>query len=180
MTRRPEDPTPDVVAEPDGLAELRERVRRIEQRLAERPPAPDTPPGDFYALEGLLARDGGEGAGAVVYAGHVETADGPVRWQYGHPVEALQSLGEVEVEQAAARLAALGSPVRLRLLLAVLQGRTTTAELSQLPDVGTSGQVYHHVRALTAAGWLRSVSRGSVQVPPERVVPAWVALSLVQ
>src|SRR5689334_4378883 len=53
----------------------------------------------------------------------------------------------------AARLAALGHPVRLRLLLAVLRGATGTAELAEVPGIGTSGRIYHHTRTLTAAGW---------------------------
>jgi hypothetical protein len=31
--------------------------------------------------------------------------------------------------------------------------------------------VYHHLRQLTSAGWLRSAARGRYVVPPERVVP---------
>jgi hypothetical protein len=67
--------------------------------------------------------------------------------------------------------------VRLRLLLAVLRGTTSPAELAEVPGTGTSGQIYHHIRALTAAGWLRSSGRGQVQVPAERVVPLLAALA---
>ena len=77
----------------------------------------------------------------------------------------------------AARLAALGHPVRLRLLLAVLRGATGTAELAEVPGIGTSGRIYHHIRTLTAAGWLRASGRGQVQVPADRVVPLLVALA---
>jgi len=80
-------------------------------------------------------------------------------------------------ETAAGRLAALGHPVRLRLLLAVLRGATGPAELAEVPGIGTSGQIYHHIRTLTATGWLRASGRGQVQVPAERVVPLLVALA---
>lgn len=161
----------------DRWSQLDARVRRLEERLDAGETPADDRAGAYWVLDGLTARHQTD---RVVYAGAVETADGPVRWQYGHRTEALRTLGETEVEQAAQRLAALGSPVRLRLMLAVLQGRTSTAALTELPDIGTTGQIYHHLRALTAAGWLRTVSRGVVQVPPERVVPAWVALAVVQ
>ena len=67
--------------------------------------------------------------------------------------------------------------MRLRLLLAVLRGTTSPAELAEVPGIGTSGQIYHHIRTLTAAGWLRASGRGQVQVPAERVVPLLVALA---
>lgn len=167
------------------LRALSKRVRIIEERLAaaaesdEEVPDRATPRGDYWVLDGLRERVG-PSAGAVVFAGSAQTGDGPVEWQRGELVQSLQEMGEPELEHVAARLAALGSPVRLRILLSVLQGSTTTAQLTELDDVGTSGQIYHHVRALTAAGWLRTVSRGTVAVPPERVVPAWVALCLAQ
>ena len=51
------------------------------------------------------------------------------------------------------------------------------AEALLASDDGTSGQIYHHIRTLTAAGWLRSSGRGQVQVPSDRVVPLLVALA---
>ncbi len=159
----------------DRWEELEERLRAVELRLGigatDRPPVPD--PETFWVLDGLRAR-GGEG---VVFAGDVHTAAGPVAWQYGLPADALLDTDEVDVEGAAGRLAALGHPVRLRLLLAVLRGATGPAELAEEPGIGTSGQIYHHIRTLTAAGWLRASGRGQVQVPAERVVPLLVALA---
>ena len=163
----------------DRWEELEERLRAVELRLGiganKRPAVPD--PETFWVLDGLRAR-GGEG---VVFAGDVHTAAGPVAWQYGVPADALLDTDEGgvegDVEGAAGRLAALGHPVRLRLLLAVLRGATGPAELAEEPGIGTSGQIYHHIRTLTAAGWLRASGRGQVQVPAERVVPLLVALA---
>jgi len=155
--------------------ELEARLRTVESRLGigatDRPPLPD--PKTFWVLDGLRAQ-GDEG---VVFAGDVDTAAGPVAWQYGLPTEALTAPDEGSLDAASGRLAALGHPVRLRLLLAVLRGTTSPAELAEAPGSGTSGQIYHHIRTLTAAGWLRSSGRGQVQVPAERVVPLLVALA---
>jgi len=67
--------------------ELEARLRTVESRLGigatDRPPLPD--PKTFWVLDGLRAR-GDEG---VAFAGDVDTAAGPVAWQYGHPTEAL-------------------------------------------------------------------------------------------
>ena len=72
--------------------------------------------------------------------------------------------------------AALGHPVRLRLLQQVLTGASTVHELTQIDGVGTSGQVYHHLRQLTSAGWLHAVGGGRHEVPVARVVPLLVLL----
>jgi hypothetical protein len=67
-------------------------------------------------------------------------------------------------------LAALGNPVRLTLLQQILRGNSTVNALSEVQGLGTSGQIYHHLRQLTAEGWLHSPSRGIFAVPPSRVV----------
>lgn len=74
-------------------------------------------------------------------------------------------------------LAALGHPVRLLLLRQVLSGAGTVAELQQRGKLGTSGQLYHHLRQLANAGWLRVVARGRYAVPPDQVVPLLVVLA---
>lgn len=66
-------------------------------------------------------------------------------------------------------LSALAHPVRLQLLHRVLHGGRTVAELSE--GLGTSGQLYHHLRQLVAEGWLATSGRGVYDVPPARVVP---------
>ena len=151
------------------------RLRVVESRLGigatDRPPLPD--PALPWVLDGLRTR----GEDGVVFAGDVRTAAGPVVWQYGLPTDAVLAPDDGSLDTASSRLAALGHPVRLRLLLAVLRGTTSPAELAEVPGTGTSGQIYHHIRALTAAGWLRSTGRGQVQVPAERVVPLLAALA---
>jgi DNA-binding transcriptional ArsR family regulator len=92
-----------------------------------------------------------------------EHADGPVDWA-----------------EFAGALAALGSPVRLRLLQEIVRGRATVSALSEVEGLGTSGQIYHHLRQLTAEGWLRSPSRGTFSVPPSRVVALLAILEALQ
>ena len=53
--------------------------------------------------------------------------------------------------QSAAGLTALAHPVRLLLVREVLLGAETVAALSELPSLGTSGQLYHHLRQLVSA-----------------------------
>ncbi len=124
------------------------------------------PPGTFWALEGLHGRV--PEPGAVMIVGDVVLPDGKTaRWQQGMGTDDLL---DDEWDRVAEVLAALGHPVRLQLLRHVLRGIDSARSLAEIEGIGTSGQVYHHLRQLVAAGWLRSRG-GRYEVPPERVVP---------
>lgn len=183
--------------------DLEQRVAELERRLdaLESGPAAavGAPAGTFWALEGLKeqlaevpsggvlftgavrlppigGRDSGEGRehgeeGAAERKGEKERA---YEWQYGAVTDELLASDWSETAEA---FAALGHGLRLRLLREVLAGRASATELAELDDVGTSGQIYHHLRQLTAAGWLRSAGRGRYEVPAGRVVPLLVALT---
>ncbi|KNE83032.1 MULTISPECIES: ArsR/SmtB family transcription factor [Streptomyces] len=167
--------------------ELEERVTELERRLAEleemgsrkdRPAITERP--DFWALDGLRAQlsDAGVESGGVLFTGSVRLpTGGQYEWQYGLPTDQLLA---GSWEDAAEAFAALGRPVRLRLLREILGGRRTAAELTELAEVGTTGQVYHHLRQLTAAGWLRSSGRAGYEVPADRVVPLLVVLAAAE
>ncbi|GLV87833.1 transcriptional regulator [Streptomyces lavendulae subsp. lavendulae] len=177
--------------------DLEARVAELERRLdaleADPPPRPEPPEGDFWALEGWKERLPALGAdtGGVLFTGAVTLPTGErYEWQQAAPTTALLDAGPdgpdgpdggtgggTDGSRTADSLAALGNPVRLRLLREILAGRRTAAELTALDGVGTSGQVYHHLRQLTAAGWLHTTGRGRHEVPGARVVPLLVLLS---
>lgn len=114
----------------------------------------------------------------VLFAGHVHLEGNPVyEWQQAADVDGLLAK---EVEETASVLGALGHPLRLRLLQAVLQGQRAATELGRMEGLGTSGQLYHHLRELQAAGWLRSAGRGRYEVPPARVVPLLTMLAAAE
>ncbi len=165
------------------MADLDQRLAAIERRLEalEAPAAPvahaPAPAAeDFWALQGLQARLGDDaGPGAVVFAGSTALSTGErYIWQQG---EAVAPLLGADPDDLAPALAALGHRVRILLLQAVLGGRRTVAELEALEMVGTTGQLYHHLRQLVAAGWLQTAGRGRYAVPGERVVPLLVVLA---
>ena len=68
----------------------------------------------------------------------------------------------------AARLAALSHPSRLELLMGVVRGATSTTELAAELGTGSTGQLYHHLNQLVAAGWLQTRSRGRYEIPAGR------------
>ncbi|MCX4970434.1 MULTISPECIES: helix-turn-helix domain-containing protein [unclassified Streptomyces] len=162
---------------------LEERVAELERRLtalegADRE-APRLGDGDFWALEGLKAQltdaGGAADSGGVLYTGAVRLPAGETyEWQYG---ALTGSLMDADWTESAESFAALGHPVRLRLLREILGGRRTAAELAALDEVGTTGQIYHHLRQLTGAGWLHTTGRGRYEVPGVRVVPLLVVLT---
>ncbi|MFE1944442.1 ArsR/SmtB family transcription factor [Streptomyces massasporeus] len=161
--------------------ELEQRVADLERRLAALEGAQRTAPrvdgSDFWALNGLREQltEAGEADGGVLYTGSVRLPTGE---EYAWQMTALtQDVLEGDWTTAAESFAALGHPVRIRLLREILGGRRTAAELAELDEVGTSGQIYHHLRQLTATGWLHTTGRGRHEVPPGRVVPLLTALT---
>ncbi|MFD6949902.1 transcriptional regulator [Nocardiopsis sp. TSRI0078] len=162
----------------ERLADLEARVAALEADADERfsrggaaaRPSEDA----FFALNAL--REHATGRGGVVFAGIVRAEEGEsgLEWQQGLPVERLEG---ADWSRCAAGLDALGNPVRLQLLHAVWNGTSTVAELAERSDFGTTGQIYHHVNLLVAAGWLTTVRRGHYVVPPERVVPLLAILT---
>jgi hypothetical protein len=170
------------------LARLRDRVDALERAL---PSAPDVAPAAdaaaapagpdrvdstdvFWALNALKAMV--PPPGAVLYTGSVGLPGGGVAdWQYALSTDDLLARDWSRPASSSA-LAALGHPVRLRLLQAIATGTVAVAELAALEGVGTTGQVYHHVNQLINAGWVQSTARGHYGIPPERVVPLLVVV----
>lgn len=167
--------------------ELEQRLKAIEARLGSLEPAPkvDGPgpevpraaarrEGALWVLDGLQRRLS-QGQGGVVYAGRFcDATGGELQWQIGRPQDDLL---QDDWSELAPRLAALGHPIRLKLLQCLLQGISAVAELATQPGMGTSGQLYHHLRELEAAGWLHVPQRGSYAVRPERVIPLMAMLA---
>ncbi|WP_433378823.1 ArsR family transcriptional regulator [Actinoplanes sp. CA-142083] len=167
------------MTQPDELAA---RLTRVEQRLdaLEAPRVRPAPAGDdpdqFWALRQL--RELAAEPGAVLFTGLVDLPGGEhYEWQQGAPVEGLL---EWDWAEQAPALAALAHPARVRILREVLRGAGSAAELQAIDAIESTGQLYHHVRQLTAAGWLRTTGRARYTVPPERIVPLLVIMACVQ
>ncbi|WP_380164980.1 helix-turn-helix domain-containing protein [Jannaschia sp. R86511] len=171
--------------EPSPTA-LERRVAVLEEQVAglvARTGPPDVASGDdapgqdrwaetFWALEGTRARS--DGASHVLWTGDVTLPDGAAaQWQQTADADALLAQ---DWDGPAAVVAALGHPVRLRLLQELLRGRSSAAELTEAAGTGSSGQTYHHLRQLVATGWVRQGGRGRHEVPAERVVPLLVVI----
>lgn len=126
-----------------------------------------------WAFEPLQQRH--PDSGGVMFAGHItlpteETYAWQVEWQTNHLLEADWSAAQLP-------LTALAHPIRLLILRAILDGKRDSQSLQALPDMGTTGQLYHHLKELEAAGWIRQPRRGQYNLLAERVVPLLVILA---
>lgn len=110
--------------------------------------------------------------GQVGYSG-VVTLQGRVVWNIGLAAESILDLPDT---RSAAVLAGLGHPTRAALTRRLLAGPATTAELQQVVDGSSTGQLYHHLRTMTACGLVEQDGRGHYRVSPPVVVPAMVLL----
>ncbi|WP_016694812.1 ArsR/SmtB family transcription factor [Rhodococcus rhodochrous] len=142
------------------LADLERRVRILEGD-ATRPGAGDGPGG-----AGPVAA----GTGSVTYGGAV-SLHGNVRWNIEYDAGASLALDPVPV---AAVLDALGNPARLAIVRTLLRGPATATELQEATDLTSTGRLYHHLRALSAARVVEQESRNRYRIAPEKVVPLLV------
>jgi DNA-binding transcriptional ArsR family regulator len=163
-----------------GTAPFQQELEALAARLDSLEKAQSVSASDaekYWAIHHLLQLDGPhpKRGGSVVYAGAVTLPNGGhFRWQRKANTSDIlksdwQSLDRV--------LSGLAHPIRLKLLKAVVEGKSTKSELEDLDGIGTTGQLYHHLKALEQGGWLRSLERGVYAVPGERVVPLLAILA---
>jgi hypothetical protein len=131
----------------------------------------------FWALNELNRQHAAapDDRGIVLYTGTVVLPSGAQYvWQRQ---DTTRELLKQDWNDLADTIAALGHPMRLAILKYALGEERTTQDFMSLPDMGTTGQLFHHIKALQDAGWLRSLQRGRYGVPGERVVPLLAILA---
>lgn len=143
-----------------GTSETRDSGGTREAATEIEPPASGT-----YALLDTLERTTPDAAAIV---GSISTDDGPIQWQY---TLGRAALSDADWSNRAEALAALGNPARLGILQALVPGQRRVSDLVDELGFDSLGQLNHHVRVLTAAGWVESSGRGLIRLPPTRVVP---------
>ncbi|UJW36094.1 helix-turn-helix domain-containing protein [Saccharothrix sp. AJ9571] len=143
-------------------AELSERVAELERRVA--------------ALEGhhTPAEEVPDDGGVITYAGQL-TRPGELEWQVALPssrVLALADQPRIEV------LSALAHPARVAIVRRLAEhGSQPGAALQEAAELGSAGQFYHHLKALTGAGVVEQDKRGSYRLKPRAAIPALVLLA---
>ncbi|RZT87007.1 DNA-binding transcriptional ArsR family regulator [Pseudonocardia sediminis] len=142
------------------LEELERRLRDVERALGGGAPDP-----------GPVRAEGDPGT--VHYGGDVHLY-GDISWQCTYDAGATLDLDD---DPRTSVLSALGHPVRVRIVRSLLRGPRGTAELGEAAELASTGQLYHHLRALTHCGLVEQDGRGSYRIAPRTVVPALVLLT---
>ena len=106
--------------------------------------------------------------GSVLYAGAATVAGGSYLWQMERPVPGLLT---VDDDLIARTVTAIASPTRIRLLKAVLGGAHETHQLQAALGEVSTGQLYHHLKELTATGLVVQPARGRYEIAAHAVVP---------
>ncbi|CAG7630844.1 ATP-binding protein [Paenibacillus allorhizosphaerae] len=158
------------------LAELDKLVRHIAG--LEGKPAAEEATG--RAEKEVFTHGSGNGAEscAIYFSGSYRSGDQTVRLE-PQERQSDEVLG-LNRAKAAKVLSALGHKQRLDLLLEVWNEALTGAELVERLNMGTTGQLYHHLKALTGADLLIQEERGGrYTVPAHRRFPLLLLLSAV-
>ncbi|WP_340687474.1 helix-turn-helix domain-containing protein [Amycolatopsis coloradensis] len=142
-------------------AELADRIAALEARVA--------------ALEGEQRAEPVAGPGGLVgYQGEL-TEPFELSWAINvtpGPMLALADGPRVEV------LAALSSTARVALVRTLAEkGAQTAPALQEAAELGSPGQLYHHLKALTGAGIVEQDRRGSYRLRPAATIPVLVLLT---
>jgi ArsR family transcriptional regulator, arsenate/arsenite/antimonite-responsive transcriptional repressor len=139
------------------LAELEQRVAALEGDERETLPLPE------------------DDGGAVGYGGQVAVGDGRVSWRIDvTPQRALSLPDRPRIEV----LAALAHPVRVEIVRTLLaRGGQPATALQEAARLGSTGQLYHHLKALTASGVVEQDKRGSYRLRQAATVPVLVLLT---
>ncbi|WP_405497153.1 ArsR/SmtB family transcription factor [Nocardia sp. NBC_00511] len=126
----------------------------------------------IVALEGRPAADGAA-RGFIEYRGDVDFG-GELSWNIRYGAAAVLELSPAARVDV---LAALGHPVRQSLVQLLLEGPRTGAELADGVGLTSTGQLYHHIRALTSAKIVEQHGRGAYRIPASKVVPVLVLMT---
>jgi DNA gyrase subunit B len=110
------------------------------------------------------------------YAGRYASIEGTAVWTPQR--RSIGQLLEIDTDKSAKIIGALGHKQRLDIMKAVLAKPMTGPELVELLQMGTTGQLYHHTKALTGADLLRQDERGGAYfVPSHRKLPLLLLLA---
>lgn len=155
----------------DNLAELEERIARLERAAHAAAPDPAPRPAHFPFDLGDDAD-----ANVVTYAGHGRRDGDPVAWQVKRAWEDVLAAADGG-DGLAAALSALASGPRLRIVAALARGPIATGDLAERVGQSGTGQLFHHLKELLAAGIVHQPQRGVYAIRPAQLVPVLAIVS---
>lgn len=162
-----------------AIRDLQARVEALESRPgpgagSRRRPGPDLGLLDALGELAELPADDESPTGALAYAGVARLGDESLAWQMNHRVSDLLALDEGVL---ARQLAAIASPLRLRIVRELAAGPLQTHELQGRLDEPSAGQLYHHLRELLSAGLVTQPRRSVYELPARAVIPLFTLIA---
>ncbi|MFD0710905.1 ArsR family transcriptional regulator [Paenibacillus sp. GCM10027626] len=113
--------------------------------------------------------------GHIYYAGQYKAGGQLLHWE---PKERqIESLLNMSNEKISKILAALGSKPRLDIITAIMTESLTGAELVEKLQMGTTGQLYHHMKALQGADLITQNKNGRYTLSDHRKLPLLLLLA---
>ncbi|HZR41017.1 MAG TPA: helix-turn-helix domain-containing protein [Ktedonobacteraceae bacterium] len=162
-----------------GLQELRTNVQSyLRTKSDESSTKQETQPANILeerlAPARVLAKKAREQEVKGLVASSGSYADNDRGYQWGSELTAEELLDQDD-EKVARVLTAIGNKQRVALLKAILEQPASAAELVERLGMGTTGQVYHHLKALQAADLVKQEERGQFVFVNHRV-PSFLML----
>jgi DNA-binding transcriptional ArsR family regulator len=151
------------------MAELERRLEALEAKATPAAPVALAATSPLGLVERLRERGGG-----LAYVGAAELAGREYVWAKQHDLDALV---EGDWSAAAPVLGSLGSPARLALLATLVAAPRNRAELQDALGESSTGQLYHHLRDLQAAGLIHQPRRGRYEIAAHTVIPLLTILA---
>lgn len=105
--------------------------------------------------------------GSVIFGGNLTIGESSYIFQWQRPTEAVTN---GDWSENLDRLAALAHPIRGDILRRLLTAPVSATELVEEEIVTSTGTAYHHLSALTSAGWTTKTG-GKYSLRPARVIP---------
>lgn len=159
----------------DILSELEERVSRLERAAVAAAPAAASSPAPRAAPFPFDLGDDSD-ANVVSYLGHGRRDGNPVAWQVKRTWEDVLEAAD-DGDGLAAALSALASGPRLRIVAELARGPVSTGDLAERVGQSGTGQLFHHLKELLAAGIVHQPQRGVYAIRPAQVVPVLTIVS---
>lgn len=167
----------DFGAELDVLRTQIEELRELVLRQMKGPSVQQTQNQEAETIS--IYEDGStlpDESGQLFFSG--EYRGGKLRYKWEPQERRVSRLLALDGGKAAKVLSALGHKQRIDILRAVLQEPLTGAEIVDRLGMGTTGQLYHHIKALQGADLLTQEERGGAYAFPEhRALPFLLLLA---
>lgn len=163
-------------AELDELSERLEQLRELFLHMDGKAKALSEDPPQSLSLHADPPIDSSQLENFITYSGQYQGQTAQYQWK--PLVYQLGQLQTLDTEKTARVLNALGHKQRLDIIRALLIRPMSGPELVEQLNMGTTGQLYHHTKALLASGLLTHEERGGkYRIPEQRVLPLMLLLT---